>query len=206
MKPLTWPSATSFAQMIVMSENVALPIQRFWPFSTHWSPSRRAVVRRPFAESEPESGSVSPNAPITSPRGDLRDPLLALRLRARDRERPADEAVLDADERAHRRIDPGELERDEPAEHRGVLERPRLVPGERQRAEVGQRLHDLMRELGPLPVPADDRFDVAFAPFADRGDRLLLAFGEQGGLVRVEIARQGREVHDGSNEGGMSRA
>lgn len=67
MKPFTWPSATSFAQTIVMSENVALPIQRFRPFSTQWSPSRRAVVRRPFAESEPESGSVSPNAPITSP-------------------------------------------------------------------------------------------------------------------------------------------
>ena len=35
MKPLTWPSSTSFAQMIVMSENVALPIQRLAPFSTH---------------------------------------------------------------------------------------------------------------------------------------------------------------------------
>ena len=67
MKPLTWPSSTSFAQMIVMSENVALPIQRLAPFSTHVSPSRVAVVRRPCAESEPESGSVRPNAPTTSP-------------------------------------------------------------------------------------------------------------------------------------------
>ena len=68
MKPLTWPSSTSFAQMIVMSENVALPIQRLAPLSTHESPSRFAVVRRPWAESEPESGSVRPNAPSTSPR------------------------------------------------------------------------------------------------------------------------------------------
>ena len=44
---------------------VALPIQRFSPSSTQWSPSRRAVVDSAI-ESEPWSGSVSANAPIFS--------------------------------------------------------------------------------------------------------------------------------------------
>ena len=82
MKPLTWPSSTSFAQMTVMSEKVALPIQRLAPFSTHESPSRFAVVRRPCAESEPDSGSVSPNAPSTSPLASFGHPLRALLGRA----------------------------------------------------------------------------------------------------------------------------
>jgi hypothetical protein len=67
-KPLTWLSSRSRAQITVRSANVALPIQRFWPLSTHSSPSRRAVVRSPAATSEPPVGSVSPNAPICSNR------------------------------------------------------------------------------------------------------------------------------------------
>ena len=47
MKPLTWLSSTSRAQMIEMSHHGALPIQRFWPLRTQVSPSRFAVVRRP---------------------------------------------------------------------------------------------------------------------------------------------------------------
>ena len=66
-KPFTWPSSASFANTTTTSANVALPIQRFEPFSTQSSPSRRATVRSPRAESEPESGSVSPNAPSSSP-------------------------------------------------------------------------------------------------------------------------------------------
>ncbi len=44
---------------------LALPIQRFCPFSTQESPSRRTVVSRAM-ESEPWSGSVSANAPMRS--------------------------------------------------------------------------------------------------------------------------------------------
>ena len=64
--PLTWSSSTSRAQMIVRSAKVALPIQRLAPLSTHSSPVRLAVVRIPPATSDPPSGSVRPNAPISS--------------------------------------------------------------------------------------------------------------------------------------------
>ena len=45
---------------------MALPIHFFCPLRTQWSPSRRAVVLRPPATSDPPWGSVSPNAPIWS--------------------------------------------------------------------------------------------------------------------------------------------
>ena len=64
--PRTSFVSRSRAQTTTMSANVALPIQRLSPSSTHSSPSRRAVVRMPPATSEPPSGSVSPNAPIVS--------------------------------------------------------------------------------------------------------------------------------------------
>ena len=67
MKPLTWPSSASFAHTIVTSLMEPLPIQRLAPLITQLSPSRFAAVRRPCAESEPESGSVSAKAPSSSP-------------------------------------------------------------------------------------------------------------------------------------------
>ena len=63
---MTWPSSSSLAQITMRSANVALPIQVFCPRSTQLSPSRRAVVVSPRAAPEPVSGSVSPNAPISS--------------------------------------------------------------------------------------------------------------------------------------------
>ena len=68
MNPFTSPSATSRAQIIVTSPQVAFPIHFFCPFSTHESPSRRAVVRRPREVPEPTSGSVKPKEPIFSSR------------------------------------------------------------------------------------------------------------------------------------------
>src|SRR5829696_4458277 len=65
MKAFTCPSSTSRAQMMTRSAKVALPIQRFSPFMTQESPSRRAVVSS-ITESEPWSGSVRPQAPIFS--------------------------------------------------------------------------------------------------------------------------------------------
>ena len=65
-KPSTRSVSTSWAQMMIRSAKLALPIHFFCPSSTQVSPSRRAVVRRPRATSEPASGSVSPNAPISS--------------------------------------------------------------------------------------------------------------------------------------------
>src|SRR5256885_95130 len=68
MKPFTWLSATSRAQMIETSHHGALPIHFFWPFSTQVSPSRFAVVVRPPPVPEPTSGSVRPKHPIFSRR------------------------------------------------------------------------------------------------------------------------------------------
>src|SRR3989442_2052451 len=68
MKPLTWLSATSRAQMIEISHHGELPIQRFWPLRTQMSPSRLAVVSRPAPAPEPTNGSVSPKQPIFSMR------------------------------------------------------------------------------------------------------------------------------------------
>jgi hypothetical protein len=64
--PSTRSVSSSCAQMMTRSAKLPLPIHFFWPLSTHESPSRRAVVRRPRATSEPESGSVRPKAPISS--------------------------------------------------------------------------------------------------------------------------------------------
>ena len=68
MKPLTWLSATSRAQMIETSHHGAFPIHRFWPLRTHVSPSRFAVVSSPPPAPEPTSGSVRPKQPIFSMR------------------------------------------------------------------------------------------------------------------------------------------
>jgi hypothetical protein len=64
-KPCTRSVSTSWAQTITRSAKLPLPIHFFCPSSTQLSPSRRAVVRSPRAASDPESGSVSPNAPIS---------------------------------------------------------------------------------------------------------------------------------------------
>src|SRR5258705_13916479 len=54
--------------MIEMSHQGELPIHLFWPFRTHVSPSRFAVVVRPPDAPEPTSGSVRPKQPIFSKR------------------------------------------------------------------------------------------------------------------------------------------
>src|SRR4051794_1750822 len=68
MKPLTWLSATSRAQMMETSHQVALPIHRFSPLRIQVSPSRFAVVVSPPEAPEPTSGSVSPKQPTFSNR------------------------------------------------------------------------------------------------------------------------------------------
>ena len=66
--PLTCPSATSRAKTASTSAAAAPPIQRLAPSSTQCSPSRRAVLASPRAMSEPWSGSVSANTPVSSNR------------------------------------------------------------------------------------------------------------------------------------------
>src|SRR6266446_5787393 len=68
MKPLTWLSATSRAQMMETSHQGALPIHRFSPLRIQVSPSRFAVVVSPPEAPDPTSGSVRPKQPIFSKR------------------------------------------------------------------------------------------------------------------------------------------
>src|SRR5439155_19223679 len=68
MKPLPWLSATSRAHMIELSNQGALPIQRFSPLRIQVSPSRFAVVSKPPDAPEPTNGSVRPKQPILSKR------------------------------------------------------------------------------------------------------------------------------------------
>src|SRR4029453_18696249 len=68
MKPFTWLSARSRAQMMETSHHVALPIHRFSPLRIQVSPSRLVVVVRPPEAPKPTSGSVSPKQPIFSMR------------------------------------------------------------------------------------------------------------------------------------------
>jgi hypothetical protein len=63
MKPLTWLSATSRAQMIERSHHGELPIHFFWPLRIQALPSRLAVVIMPPPIPEPTSGSVRPKQP-----------------------------------------------------------------------------------------------------------------------------------------------
>src|SRR5690606_19176146 len=58
----------SRAQIMVISENVELPIHFFCPFNTHPSAVLRQVVVKPPAVPDPTSGSVRPKAPIFSNR------------------------------------------------------------------------------------------------------------------------------------------
>ena len=62
--PMISSLSTSRAHTTMRSANVPLPIHCFFPLRTQWSPSRRAVVARPPAMSEPCSGSVRAKAPI----------------------------------------------------------------------------------------------------------------------------------------------
>src|SRR4028118_791027 len=65
-KVFTWSSATSRAKTTTTSAKVPLPIQRLAPSMTQPSPSRRAVVSRPRATSEPPWGPGGAKAPRAS--------------------------------------------------------------------------------------------------------------------------------------------
>ena len=113
MKPLTWLSARSRAQMIEISHHVALPIQRFWPLRTQVSPSRLAVVVSPPLVPDPTSGSVRTEAADLFPSVPSAAAISALLLRAIEIDRAHGEAAVDAEERAERSVGARQLHRDE---------------------------------------------------------------------------------------------
>ena len=82
------------------------------PFRTYASPSRTAVVVSDAA-SEPDPGSVSANAPISSPLASPGSQRALLRLGAIDDDALRADAVVGADQRAERGRRARELERDE---------------------------------------------------------------------------------------------
>ena len=188
-KPLTWSSAVSRAQMTTTSANVALPIQRLAPLSTHVSPVRCAVVRRPRAVSEPDSGSVRPKPPIDLAGGHGREPLGALLGGAADADRAHRQPVLHADEGREAGVDARELERDPPAVERGVLEALGLGPHRPEHAEPADLGDEVHRELGAVPVVVGDRAQLALQELPDLHDVRVLVRGEEV-LERVEVARQ----------------
>ena len=111
MKPLTWLSATSRAQMIEMSHHGALPIHLFWPLRTQVSPSRLAVVNIPprGARSNERLGQAETADLFHA--GHRRQPLLLLLLRPAEVDRTHRQTVVDPEEGRDRGIDTRHLHR-----------------------------------------------------------------------------------------------
>src|SRR6202007_2422871 len=82
MKPLTWLSATSRAQMIEMSHHGALPIQRFWPLRIQVSPSTLGVGAHPSPGPQPPQRRGEAKAADLLEARHRRQPLLLLLLRS----------------------------------------------------------------------------------------------------------------------------
>src|ERR1700747_883668 len=87
MKPFTWLSARSRAQMMETSHQGALPIHRFSPLRIQVSPSRFAVVNRPPlapAATPPPQRRVQPKTADLLEACHRRQPLLLLLFRSVD--------------------------------------------------------------------------------------------------------------------------
>ena len=180
-KPFTWLSATSRAHTTVRSAKVALPIQRLAPLSTQWSPSRRAVVCRPAATSEPPVGSVSANAPIFS------KPAIA----GSQRSCCSGEPQVSMLPIASPACTPKKVAMDASACPISIASQPesrldRLLPGQ---AEPGEALDQRERELGAGPVLVRDRDDLGGQEGADPFDDGGL-LGVQQVLEAVQISYQ----------------
>ena len=118
MKPLTWLSATSCAQMIEMSHHGALPIHRFWPLRTQVSPSRFAVVSQAATRARPHQRLGQAEAADLFHAGHRRQPLLLLLFRPDEVDRTHRQAVVDAEEGRDRGIDARHLHRDQAEQQR----------------------------------------------------------------------------------------
>ena len=118
--------------------------------STHSSPSRRAVVRRPPATSEPPCGSVRPKR-RSSPAAAWPAASGALLLGAEDHQRAHGQAVVDAEEGGDRRVDPGGLQRDEAGEQAGGARRALGVVAAPDQPRLGEARDQVEREGAPPP-------------------------------------------------------
>ena len=183
-KPLTLSSATSRAQMTTRSAKVPLPIHRLAPSSTHSSPSRRAVVSRPPATSEPPCGSVRPKAPIFSSRrmaGSHRSRCSA-EPHARSCPWPA-RCARRRRRRTRRRRARTPARRSRRAAGAGPV--AGQVEAQAHDVEFGQRRDQVVRELGPRPVVVDHRREVLRQPRAQRRQQGRLVVVEQVAVAEV---------------------
>ena len=190
MKPLTWLSATSRAQMIETSHHGALPIHRFWPLRIQVSPSRFAVVGQAAARSRPDQRLGQAEAADLFPARHRRQPLLLLLLRSVEIDRAHRQAAVHAEERAERRVDACHLHRDEAEQllaSAGAAVALIAQATELQFLEGRQQL-ERKRIVGPVLV--DDRLDLGLHVRAHLlDDRLFLGGQDIRELVEVAVRR-----------------
>ena len=188
MKPLTWLSATSRAQMIEMSHHGALPIQRFWPLRIQVSPSRFAVVRRPATGSRADQRLGQGEAADLFHARHRRQPLLLLLLGAREVDRTHRKAGVDAVEGAERNVGSRHLHGDQ-ADQQGASARAAVaMHAETGDAQLLVRGEQLERERVLDPVFVDDRLDLRLHVGAHLLDDRPFLVGEQ--VQRIERSRR----------------
>ena len=125
MKPLTWLSATSRAQMIETSHHGALPIHRFSPLRIQVSPSRFAVVSQAAGGAGTHQRLGEAEAADLLEARHRRQPLLLLLFRSVDVDGAHRQADVHAHERRERRVDAGNLHLDKAQQRQASARRSR---------------------------------------------------------------------------------
>ena len=157
MKPLTWLSATSRAQMIETSHHGALPIHRFWPLRTQVSPSRFAVVVSPPLRSGTDQRLGQAEAADLFQARHRRQPLLLLLLRSVEVDRAHRQAVVHAEEGRERSVDACHLHRDKAEQLLASAGAAVALIAKPADAQLLERRQQLERKRVVGPVFVDDR-------------------------------------------------
>ena len=190
MKPLTWLSARSRAQMIEMSHHGALPIHRFWPLRIQVSPSRLAVVGQAAARSRTDQRLGEAEAADLFPARHRRQPLLLLLLRSVEIDRAHRQAAVHAEEGAERRVDACQLHRDEAEQLLASAGAAVALEAQAADAQLLERRQQLERKRIVGPVLVDDRLDLGLHVGAHLlDDRLFLGGQDVRELVEVAVRR-----------------
>ena len=190
MKPLTWLSATSRAQMIEMSHHGALPIHRFWPLRIQVSPFAFRGRGQPAACSRTHQRLGEAEAADLFPARHRRQPLLLLLLRSVEIDRAHRQAAVHAEERAERRVDARQLHRDEAEQLLASAGAAIALDSRGRRAQFLERRQQLERKRIVGPVLVDDRLDLGLHVGAHLlDDRLFLGGQDVRELVEVAVRR-----------------
>ena len=190
MKPLTWLSARSRAQMIEMSHHGALPIHRFWPLRIQVSPSRFAVVGHAAACSRTHQRLGEAEAADLLEARHRRQPLLLLLLRPVEIDRAHRQAAVHAEEGAERSVDACHLHRDEAEQLLASARAAIALVSQAAEAQLLERRQQLERKRIVGPVLVDDRLDLGLHVRAHLlDDRLFLGGQDVHELVEVAVRR-----------------